>query len=350
MEDDGPMLSIGELARRAGLPVRTIRFWSDAGVLPPAAWTGGGRRLYDAACVARLELVVTLRELGLGLADVRRVLDGQASIAEIAAVHLEALDAQIRALRLHRAVLTAVVKRAAGKEEMTLMNKFARMSVAERRLMIDEFLDDVFGGLHPSPAWAPRWNAAPNLPDDPSPEQVDAWVEIAELVSDPGFRQRIRQVMDLGARFGGRIEVHAKRMRPRPGHPPGHQDQAGAGRTRQAGAGSGHAEPAGAGAGDGLRDLVHQTREYAAAAVLRGCPPDSAEAAQVVSRLLEPVPGEHPVDRRELIAGLEAATDPRIDWYWQLTATINGWPPFPSPSPSRMQADLWLLAALRAHG
>jgi len=104
MEDDGPMLSIGELARRAGLPVRTIRFWSNAGVLPPAARTGGGRRLYDAACVARLELIVTLRELGLGLADMRRVLGGQASIAEVAAVHLQALDAQIRALRLHRAV------------------------------------------------------------------------------------------------------------------------------------------------------------------------------------------------------------------------------------------------------
>jgi DNA-binding transcriptional MerR regulator len=359
MEDDGPMLSIGELARRAGLPVRTIRFWSDAGVLPPAAWTGGGRRLYDAACVARLELVVTLRELGLGLADVRRVLDGQASIAEIAAVHLEALDAQIRALRLHRAVLTAVVTRAAGKEEMTLMNKFARMSVAERRLMIDEFLDDVFGGLRPSPARAPRWNAAPNLPDDPSPEQVDAWVEIAELVSDPGFRQRIRQVMDLGARFGRRPEAHPLRTVPRrpgdppppkrtvsrrPGDPPGHPGHADASRTQQADAEAGQGKPAGAGASDGLRDSVHEARENAAAAVQQGWPPDSAEAARVVSRLLEPVPGEYP-DREELIAGLEAATDPRIDRYQQLTATINGWPPFPS----RAQGDLWLLAALRAH-
>jgi DNA-binding transcriptional MerR regulator len=344
MEDDGPMLSIGELARRTGLPVRTIRFWSDAGVLPAAAWTGGGRRLYDAACVARLELVVTLRELGLGLADVRRVLDGQASVAEVAAVHLQALDAQISALRLHRAVLAAVVKRAAGKEEMTLVNKLARMSAAERRQMIDDFLADVFGGLHPSPARAARWNAAPNLPDNPSPEQVDAWVEIAELVSDPGFRQRIRQVMDLGARFGRRPEPHPLRTVPRPpGHRPGHLGQAGAGRTRQAGAG-GHAEPAGAGAG--LRGLLQEAREYAAAAVLRGSPPDSAEAAQVVSRLLEPVAGEDPVDRGELIAGLEAATDPRIDRYQQLTATIHGWPPFPS----RMPGDLWLLAALRAHG
>ena len=62
--------------------------------------------------------------------------------------------------------------------------------------------------------------------------------------------------------------------------------------------GGGHAEPAGAGAGDGLRDLLDWAAENAVAAALRGCPPDSAEAAQMVSRILEPVPGEHPVTAR----------------------------------------------------
>ena len=52
MENDGPLLTIGELARRAGVPVRTIRFWSDSGLVPPASRTDGDRRLYDAACVA----------------------------------------------------------------------------------------------------------------------------------------------------------------------------------------------------------------------------------------------------------------------------------------------------------
>jgi DNA-binding transcriptional MerR regulator len=238
-DDDDPVLSIGELARRTGLPVRTIRFWSDIGVVPPAARTGSGRRLYDAACVARLELVATVRDLGLSLADVRRVVvAGQVSVAEVAAVHLDALDAQIRALRLHRSVLAVVVKRAAGNEEMTLMSKLAQMSVAERRQMIDDFLAEVFEGADPSPAFAPRWNAAPNLPDDPSPEQVDAWVELAELVSDPDFRQRVRQVTDVSVR----IE-----------------------------------------ASDGLRDWLGWVHDNAVAAVLRGCPPDSAEAAQVAA-------------------------------------------------------------------
>ena len=130
---------------------------SGSGPMPaccPAARTASGRRLYDAACVARLELVATLRDLGLGLADVRRVLEGQASIAEVAAVHLDALDAQIRALRLHRSVLAVVVKRVAGNEEMTMMNKLARMSVAEARQMIDDFMAEVFEGLDPREVFA----------------------------------------------------------------------------------------------------------------------------------------------------------------------------------------------------
>jgi DNA-binding transcriptional MerR regulator len=298
--EDDPVLSIGELARRTGLPVRTIRYWSDIGVVPPAARTGSGRRLYDAAGVARLELVATLRDLGLSLAAVRRVVAGQASVAEVAAVHLDALDAQIRALRLHRSVLAVVVKRAAGNEEMTLMSKLAQMSVAERRQLIDDFLAEAFASADPAPARAARWNAAPNLPEDPSPEQVDAWVELAELVSDPDFRQQVRQVSDVSLRIEASDEL-----------------------------------------GDWL-DWVH---DNAVAAVLRGCPPDSAEAVQVVNRIFEPVAGERSLRRAELTAGLEAFTDPRIDRYWQLTATINGWPPFPS----YLSASVWLLAALRAH-
>jgi len=76
------------------------------------------------------------------------------------------------------------------------MSKLARMSVAERRQMIDDFLAEVFVGINA--AQSQRWGAARNLPDDPSPEQVDAWAELAELVSDPDFRQRMRQVMDIG--------------------------------------------------------------------------------------------------------------------------------------------------------
>jgi len=297
MEHDGSLLSIGELARRTGLPVRTIRFWSDAGVLPPATRTQSGRRLYDAACADQAELVATLRELGLGLADVRRVLAGQASIAEVAAAHRDALDAQVRVLQLHRAALAVVVKRAAGDEDRTVMGELARMLPPERRQMIDDFLAEVFQGLEPSPAHAQRWAAAWDLPDDPSPEQAGAWVELAGLVSDRDFRRRTRQVTEYG------IQLQAS----------------------------------------GLEDLADWATQHAVAALLRGCPPGSAEAATVVNRILEP--NGWSARREELLAGLEILFDPRIERYWQLTAIINSLPPFPTYAP----AFEWLIAALRAH-
>src|ERR1700723_4055762 len=195
MENDGPLLTMGERARRAGVPVRTIRFWADSGLVPAASRTDGDRRLYDAAGVARLELVTTLRELGVSLANVRRVLGGQVTAAEVAAIHLEALDTEIRALRLRRAVVAAMVKRSADGQEMGMINKLARLSAAERRQIIDDFTAEVFAGLDPSPARSARWAAGPDLPEDPSPEQVEAWIELAGLASDPDFRQRIRKVV-----------------------------------------------------------------------------------------------------------------------------------------------------------
>jgi hypothetical protein len=44
------------------------------------------------------------------LADVKRLLAAEASLADVAAAHAHALDAQIRTLRLHRAVLGAVAR------------------------------------------------------------------------------------------------------------------------------------------------------------------------------------------------------------------------------------------------
>src|SRR5688572_865215 len=99
------LLSIGELAARTGLPVRTIRFYSDSGVLPPAGRTDAGYRLYGPDALARLALVRTLRDLGIDLATVRRVLEAEVDVADVAAAHAEALDAHIRVMRVQLAVL-----------------------------------------------------------------------------------------------------------------------------------------------------------------------------------------------------------------------------------------------------
>ncbi|MFF2814281.1 MerR family transcriptional regulator [Kitasatospora cineracea] len=102
---------MGAPARRTGLTVKTVRYYSDTGLVPSTDRTSAGYRRYGAEAVARLELVRTLRELGIGLEAARRALEREASLAAVARAHADAPDLRIRTLRQRRAVLRAVAER-----------------------------------------------------------------------------------------------------------------------------------------------------------------------------------------------------------------------------------------------
>jgi DNA-binding transcriptional MerR regulator len=305
-----PRYTIGELARRTGLPVRTIRFWSDAGVVPPTDRTDAGYRLYDGEALARLELVRTLRDLGFDLATVQRVLDREVTLADVVTAHADAVDAQIRILRLRRAVLRAVAKRGSTTEEMELMNKLAKLSEEERNRILTDYYDEVFGGLDIDPDFERRMRSAtPDLPDDPSPEQVDAWVELAELVGEPGYRARVRQM----------AVAHSE--------------------LRAAG------EDVQATQSKGIETVV---LERAGEAMAAGVEPTAPGAGEVVDAIVDAFRGDEP-DTPELRAAtadrFATGTDARVERYWQLLGVINGWGEVPTMTP----AFEWAIAALRAH-
>ncbi|MFC8349246.1 MerR family transcriptional regulator [Streptomyces sp. NPDC057280] len=300
MIDDGTgLFTIGELARATGLTVRTIRYWSDEGVLEPVTRSTGGYRLYDASCTARLELIRTLRELGLGLDDVRKVLDGERTVAEVAAAHVTALDAQIRSLKVTRAVLSTVARRGSTAEEMTLMNKLARLSAAERARIVEDFTTEIFDGLDTAdPDIRERLRYAPaDLPDDPTPEQVDAWVEIAEMMQDPEFKALMRRMIEFNAADRG------------PDVP----------------------------AGTSLW-FMSRLVQLAGEALERGVAPEAPEAADLLRGLL----GD--ADPAEVLTRLEAGTNVRLARYRQLWATVAGL----GPQAAHEEEFAWVVAALRA--
>ena len=68
-------LKVGELARRTGLTVRTLHHYDEIGLLKPSLHTESGHRLYTAGDVARLQQVISLRQLGFSLEEVRDCLD-----------------------------------------------------------------------------------------------------------------------------------------------------------------------------------------------------------------------------------------------------------------------------------
>lgn len=67
-------MRIGELATRSGLPVKTIRYYSDIGVLPEAARTPARYRTYDDTALARLAFIRSAQTIGLTLGEIREIL------------------------------------------------------------------------------------------------------------------------------------------------------------------------------------------------------------------------------------------------------------------------------------
>lgn len=71
----GPMLRIGELAKRTGFTTKTLRYYEDVGLLRPSRRSASGYRLYDDDALDRLRFVRRSRGLGLRLDDIKRILE-----------------------------------------------------------------------------------------------------------------------------------------------------------------------------------------------------------------------------------------------------------------------------------
>jgi DNA-binding transcriptional MerR regulator len=102
-------LTIGELARRAGLSAKTVRFYEDQGLIPRQR-SASNYRLYSEADVARLQLVRRSRLLGLGLPATKALL--QRALSEDCAAFgeelLGSIDTQLQAVERQLTELQAL--------------------------------------------------------------------------------------------------------------------------------------------------------------------------------------------------------------------------------------------------
>jgi DNA-binding transcriptional MerR regulator len=115
------MLSIGALAKEAGVKVPTIRYYEQIGLLEAPPRTEGQQRRYRAEAVRRLNFIRHSRELGFEIDDIRELLSLSAQPSgpcenadKIAARHLEAVDLRIRQLNLLRNELKTMLNECHG--------------------------------------------------------------------------------------------------------------------------------------------------------------------------------------------------------------------------------------------
>lgn len=119
--------SIQDIARLAGTTSRTLRHYDDVGLLPPSRIAHNGYRHYDEAALVRLQRILLLRELGLGLPQIAEVLDPvNARQSEDSALetHLELLREEQNRLARQIASVENTINALRGGEELMAENMF----------------------------------------------------------------------------------------------------------------------------------------------------------------------------------------------------------------------------------
>jgi DNA-binding transcriptional MerR regulator len=71
-----PLLSIGELSERTGVPTSALRYYDELGLVRPVA-RAAGRRRYAASAVREVGVILFFREIGFSLAEIGRFIAGE---------------------------------------------------------------------------------------------------------------------------------------------------------------------------------------------------------------------------------------------------------------------------------
>jgi DNA-binding transcriptional MerR regulator len=89
-------LKVGPLARRTGLTVRTLHHYDDIGLLKPSERTRSGQRVYTPADIEQLQKILSLKQLGFSLEQIRELLtNNRAPLARVLSMHLTHVRANI---------------------------------------------------------------------------------------------------------------------------------------------------------------------------------------------------------------------------------------------------------------
>ncbi|WP_033308784.1 MerR family transcriptional regulator [Streptomyces iakyrus] len=298
--------SIGELAERAGATVKTVRFYSDQGLLPEAARSSGGHRRYGPQALERLQLIRSLRTLDLPLPAIRRVLDDEEAAGRVLEDALDSrlrgLGSELKALRWREAALH-LVRDCPPAERAGRLRLLGALNTPPSTAPLARFWRAWLPPRMPRPATTAFLEAAvPQPPDEPHPTQVLAFARLHAMTTAPC--------------------------------PDGRQPQPDVHRV------------AGADGAVLLYAGLAEAFELAAPHLRRARDPHPGEALDAyVAAYASALRSRDTHDfRRSLAARLSA--EARLNQYWELAAVVLT-RPGSSPHPTPGSADDWLRAALR---
>ncbi|WP_299166805.1 MerR family transcriptional regulator [uncultured Arthrobacter sp.] len=116
--------SIQDVARLVGTTSRTLRHYDRMGLLPPSRLGSNGYRYYDDGALVRLQRILLLRDLGLGLPAIADVLNREMEPARALQKHLELLRQEQERLARQIASVSMTIEQLEGGEQLMAENMF----------------------------------------------------------------------------------------------------------------------------------------------------------------------------------------------------------------------------------
>lgn len=116
-------MNIGDAAKQAGVPAKTIRYYDEIGLIAPSARGGNGYRDYDENAVESLRFVRHARGLGFSVEDCRALLSlyrdrnrASGDVKALAGRHLRHIDEKIAELESMKRTLETLMARCHGDD------------------------------------------------------------------------------------------------------------------------------------------------------------------------------------------------------------------------------------------
>ncbi len=116
-------MNIGEAAQRSGVSAKMIRYYEESGLIPPAARTPAGYRVYGSNDLHRLVFIRRARDLGFTVNEIGDLLSlwsdrsrKSADVKRIAEAHIDGLNQKIAELERMAGTLQTLVNCCAGDE------------------------------------------------------------------------------------------------------------------------------------------------------------------------------------------------------------------------------------------
>ncbi|MET9106005.1 MerR family transcriptional regulator [Streptomyces zhihengii] len=180
--------SIGELAAGTGVSVKTLRYYSDSGLLPVAGRSTGGHRRFGPQAWERIRLIRRLRALDMPIATITQLVSGERSFDDVVSRELETVQERLTELRWRQATLESLDD-CPGEERLRRLDILARVQhlPQARRSLTDHWYRALAATMPRRRLDIMIAMLCPDPPPDPGPATVLAYAELHLLIGTPDF-------------------------------------------------------------------------------------------------------------------------------------------------------------------